>query len=282
MTPATILFPTDFSSRCDRPRDRAVQLARQWSARLVLFHVLAEADNALTASEREEEIARLEARLRAEVPDASITVETRLGSGHVAEAIVAAATDTNADVIVTGISRYDEVGDFIIGTTVERVVRHARVPVLVVKEPVRHDYRRFMVATDFSDCAAHALRAALAMLPDAEATLLHAYHVPLEALRGREGPAAALQAEIAFELDTFLEEVDITDEARERLQVNIDYGDVCRVARDHVSGSETDLAVIGTQGRTAVVAAVLGSTARALLTCLSCDVLLVRQGHSDV
>ena len=41
--------------------------------------------------------------------------------------------------------------------------------------------------------------------------------------------------------------------------------------------SETDLAVIGTHGRSALTVAVLGSTARALLSRLDCDVLLVRQ-----
>ena len=36
MTPRTILFPTDFSGRCDRARERAAQLASEWRARLVL------------------------------------------------------------------------------------------------------------------------------------------------------------------------------------------------------------------------------------------------------
>ncbi|MGE3745260.1 MAG: universal stress protein [Sphingomonadaceae bacterium] len=242
MTPRTILLPTDFSGRCDRPRDRAMQLARQWGARLVVFHVRAKPDHVMTSEEQQEEVAFIEARLRAEVQDEGVTVETRLGFGNVAEAVLGAATEAAADLIATGISRHDDLGDFIIGTTVERLVRNARAPVLVVKEPVRQDYRRFMVATDFSDCSAEALRTGFAMLPRAEATLLHAYQVPLEALRGRDGPAAALQAQIALELDTFLGRLDMSEDARDRLQVNVDYGDVCQVARDHVQFSNTDLA----------------------------------------
>ncbi|RSV14787.1 universal stress protein [Sphingomonas sp. ABOLG] len=277
MTLRTILFPTDFSGRCDRPRARAVQLARQSDAQLVLLHVLTEPDTELMASERCAELEHVEARLRAEVDDVTVTVTTILAHGDVANAILTAAKRVEADLIVAGISRHDEIGDFVVGTTVERLVRHAHAPVLVVKESARQDYQRMMVATDFSDCSAAALRTGLAMFPDAEVTLLHAYSVPLETLRGREGPAAALQAEIAFELSSFVESLDIGEEARERLQVNIDYGPVSQVARDHVRTSDTDLAVVGTRGRTALVAAALGSAARSLLADLECDVLLVRQ-----
>ncbi len=278
MTPRTILLPTDFSGRCDRPRDRAVQLARHWGARLVLLHVTREPDRITPLDERQAEAARTEARLRAEVKDEAIAVTTRLASGDVAEAIVEASAEFSADLIVTGISRRDEIGDFVVGTTVERTVRHARVPVLVVKQRVQQDdYLRVMIATDFSDCSAAALRTAVAVFPGAEITLLHAYEVALETLRGREGPAAAQQAEIALDLEAFLEGVGLPADVCSRLEINVDYGDVCRVACDHVQSSNTDLAVIGTHGRSGFVAAMLGSTARALLACLDCDVLLIRQ-----
>jgi nucleotide-binding universal stress UspA family protein len=277
MIPQTILFPTDFSGRCDRARDRAVQLAGQWGARLVLFHVLNEPDAAALADERRKYEAAAHDRLKAEVQDKTIAVETRLASGSVAQAILDAADQCAADLIVTGISRHDDIGDFIVGTTVERVIRQARQPVLVVKERVEQHYSRLKVATDFSDCSGLALRTAAAVFPTAEITLVHAYQVRLEALRGREGPAAAQQAEIAFELEAFLDKIDLPEATRVQLDINVDYGEVCQVAGDHARYSKSDLAVIGTHGRSALTTAVLGSTARALLGCLDCDVLLVRQ-----
>lgn len=277
MIPKTLLFPTDFSGRCDRARDRAVQLAREWRARLVLLHVQDGSDPAEMLDGPEEAEKRIHERLCEEVRDKAIAVETRLATGDVSEAVLETSTACGADIIVTGISRRDEVGDFLIGTTVERVIRHARVPVLVVKERAQQHYRRVMVATDFSDCSARALSTAITAFPTAEITLVHAYHVPLEALRGREGPAAALQAEIAFSLDAFLDRPELPAGVRDRLDVNVDYGEVCQVAHDHVTLSKTDLAVIGTHGRSALATAVLGSKARALLRRLDCDVLLVRQ-----
>ena len=61
--PKTILLPTDFSGRCDRPRERAVQLAREWGARLIVLHVLPESASAAEAVEEQETAARAEERL---------------------------------------------------------------------------------------------------------------------------------------------------------------------------------------------------------------------------
>lgn len=243
----------------------------------MLFHVLNEPDPAALTDERKTYESAVHERLRTEVKGKNIAVETRLASGDVAKAIVDAAIQCAADVIITGISRRDDIGDFVVGTTVERVIRHTRAPVLVVKERVLQHYARLMVATDFSDCSELALRTAVAVFPAAEITLVHAYQVRLEALRGREGPAAAQQSEIAFGLEDFLDRVALPAAARERLDINVDYGEVCQVANDHVRHGNADLAVIGTHGRSALAAAVLGSTARALLGCLDCDVLLVRR-----
>lgn len=197
--PSTILLPTDFTGRCDRARDRAVQLARDCGARLVLMHVLSDGSGSRT--EHNDDIARVQSRLRNEVRDDGIAVVTHTATGDVAQAILDASATFEADLIVTGISRRDGLGDYIVGSTVERVARTSRLPVLVVKETAAQPYRSVMVATDFSGPSADAFHAAAAMFPTAQFWLVHAYHVRLEALRGREGPAAAQQAEIAAELD---------------------------------------------------------------------------------
>ncbi len=276
MTARAILFPTDFSGRCDRARDRAVRLAQRWDARLILLHVrLTPSDNG--AGDESLEQARLETRLREEVGEGSIDVEVRIASGDVADAIVQAASEVAADLIVTGLSQRDELGDFLVGTTVERVVRHASSPILVVKHQPRADYEQIMVATDFSDCAQAALETAGALFSNARFTLVHAYKVSLEGLRGKEEPAAIRQVEIATELGEFLQRINVPAGVRERLEINVDYGDICAVVRDHVQSSGADLAVLGTHGRSGIVGTLIGSTARTLLACLDCDILLVRR-----
>ncbi|MEW9856459.1 universal stress protein [Novosphingobium sp. M1R2S20] len=275
--PTTILFPTDFAGRCDRPRERAALLAREWGGRLVLLHVLSgESANLVVL---EEATGRAEASLREEVRGEGFEVATKVATGDVAQAVLEAATQFEADVIVTGLSRRDGLSDYLVGSTVERVARSSRLPVLVVKEQSAAEYRRIAVATDFSTSSTEALRVALATFPRATFSLVHAYHVRWEAIRGRDEPAAAQQAEIADELDRFL--ASFPPALRERLDVTVDYGDECRVVSDHVQVNGIDLAVVGTRGRSGLVAAVLGSTARALVECLDCDVLLVPQRSDD-
>ena len=43
--PATILFATDLSSRCDRALDRSLMLAKQWGAHLVALTVVEPGDH---------------------------------------------------------------------------------------------------------------------------------------------------------------------------------------------------------------------------------------------
>lgn len=275
VTPRTILLPTDFTGRCDRSRDRAVLLARAWDARLVLLHVLE--DDTTIPWDREEAMDRAQAKLESEVQDDNIAICTRVAFGDVTSTILDVAAEFSVDLIVTGISRKDELGDFLIGTTVERLARRAGLPLLIVKGRAEQEYQQLMAATDFSECSRTALTTAVNLFPATAITLVHAYHVRLETLRGREGPAAAQQADIAMELDAFLSATALPPATQALLDVNVDYGDVCQVARDHVQTNAVDLAVIGTHGRSALATAMLGSTARALVGCLECDVLLVPQ-----
>lgn len=278
--PKTILLTTDFSGGCDRVRERAVQLTRQWGAELFLLHVIEEKElGAGSAQEREEGFRRAEERLRSEIVAEDIPVETRIEFGEVASAILSTADSVKANLVMLAQSQRDGLREHLVGTTVERVVRHADVPSLVVKRRPEQPYENILVGTDFSPSSRNALQCAATFFPEASITLLHAYDVSLENIRGREGPAAAKQADIALQLQEFLDGSDLSDQVRERIDINVDYGDVDAVATEHLNTTRTDLVVIGTHGRSGLAAAVLGSTARTVLASLNCDVLLVRQDH---
>ncbi|GAC1515310.1 MAG: universal stress protein [Chloroflexota bacterium] len=62
-----------------------------------------------------------------------ITVETVLRAGNPAEEIITTAMDGGFDVILVGIRGVSAAKRFLIGSVAERVVRHATVPVLVVR-----------------------------------------------------------------------------------------------------------------------------------------------------
>jgi nucleotide-binding universal stress UspA family protein len=274
--PKTILLATDFSNRCDRPLDRAVRLMERWNARLVVLHVLERGRASLFEDERRAEEERLRTAVLSEIGDRAGEIETRLARGDVADSVASVAAETAADLIVTGVARMDEFGDFVLGNTVDRLVRHSPAPVLVVKKRARAPYDDIVVATDFSDCSATALRTAAAMFPTARLHLVHAYHVPFEGMISKEPNQAAFEKEHLVEMKRFLADAALPQAVTERLTPHVVYGETGSVVHTVVTTTRAGLAVIGTHGRTGFIANMIGSIAEALLSTLDCDVLAVR------
>lgn len=266
--PRTILLATDRSARCDRPLDRSVQLAHAWGARLVVLHVVERLPAGVDA---EALVSSLKSKLFSEVPTQTpFTIEVRTGA--VGETVLATAEQVGADLIVTGVSRCNELGDYVLGTTVERLVRHSRVPVLVVKERPRTRYAKLLIATDYSDCSAAGLEV-LPAFPHATATLMHAYHVPYEGFVGREANEDEFGELNARAGAAFLKR--LTPQLRDRLAVSNRYGPSCEVLIRAAHEEGFDLAIVCTHGGGGLGRVLIGSTAEALLGCLPCDILLV-------
>lgn len=74
---------------------------------------------------------------------AGAEVETRVLRGHPAEKIVTFAEDNNVDMIVVGSFGKGGYEKVVLGSVSEKVVRHARVPVLVVRE--RHKSEKKLI-----------------------------------------------------------------------------------------------------------------------------------------
>src|SRR3546814_19355437 len=92
--------------------------------------------------------------------------------GDVTSTILDVAAEFSVDLIVTGISRKDELGDFLIGTTVEPLARRAGLPLLIVKGRAEQEYQQLMAATDFSECSRTALTTAVNLFPATAITLI--------------------------------------------------------------------------------------------------------------
>ena len=171
----TLLVATDLSARSERALERALALAREAGAALVVVHVVdddlptaladAHADAARgTLAERCDALAAGQ-RPAADAGKGEVTIEVLRGRPHTE--IRAAATRHGAELIVVGEHRRDGWRDMFRGTTAERVVRTCGVPVLLVREPVTAPYRRVLAAVDFSVFARRAVECALRLLPDA-------------------------------------------------------------------------------------------------------------------
>lgn len=78
-----------------------------------------------------EELAAAEARLRDQ--GVEVTVQQAVGSGDVAGELLKAAAEEEVVLIVLGLRRRSPVGKLILGSTAQRVLLEAPVPVLAVK-----------------------------------------------------------------------------------------------------------------------------------------------------
>jgi nucleotide-binding universal stress UspA family protein len=279
-----ILMATDLSARSDRALARAVQLAHAHKAHLTVLHVV---DEELPESMRarltdaagaeiEAHLAKLEARRSAEI---SVCVLP----GRDYRDILKAAESDDCSLIVLGRHRDESADRPLRGTTMERVVRHGVHPVLVVAGRTDAPYRKVMVGADFSVFSRFAVRAALAVAPDAEVHVIHAFQTPFEGfLPGREfrkelaaEHGAALARMIDEEMESLVSAHGVAAQAG-KIHPAVRTGEVTSVLRAEAARIGPDLMVIGTHGRVGIAHAVLGSVAENLLNRPPCDVLAVK------
>lgn len=141
----SILVPLDFSLPSRKALGAAVDFARRFKAKLTLLHVIEpvatpdfaascplvmENDKVMAAAKVE--LVRLVASAR--IPRGTVEkVVVRLGSAF--HEIAAAAGMLKADLIIISTHGYTGLKHALLGSTTERVVRHAPCPVLVVRQP---------------------------------------------------------------------------------------------------------------------------------------------------
>ena len=142
-----ILVPIDFSESSRKALHYAMSLAKQFHAEILLLHVveIVTPSPAVTFPESEslnvklhEEAAKRLSEWRHEVVSHA-AVKAAVRGGIPYRDIVAAADESNIDLIILGTHGRTGLAHLLIGSTAERVVRHAPCPVMVVRER-EHDF----------------------------------------------------------------------------------------------------------------------------------------------
>jgi len=277
-----ILVGSDLSERSDRAVDRAVDLAKRFSAQLTVLHVV---DEDIPSSIADHQKIAATKHLAELVGSVAATGGPRISPvvefGKDWTEILRQSEILQADLIVLGIHRESRLAGLFRGTTVERVVRNSAVPVLTVRNKPTRDYHTIVVGVDFSIYSRRALDFALSFAPSAEVHLVHAYDVPFKsfltgsAQKGELNKRQQKQFSEAIdeEMTSFLagSEPHLT-----RIRTVIREGDPNEVLRSYVSEKDANLMVLGTHGRTGLARAMLGSTAETFFTDPPCDVVAIK------
>lgn len=277
--PGIIVLATDLSARCDRALDRAAQLASAWQARLLAANVIdatAAPDLALAWARGDrghQAILAAHAQLQDDL--AGTGIDARLHTAHgddVAEAVGAIVVNENAGLVVTGVARSDPEGRFILGSTVNALIRALRQPVLVVRRRAHGEYRHIVVVSDYTDVSRHAARTAAAFFPGRELTVFHARGLSLGDLSRQSLPSSHAHDELTVETG---HRSGVPQGVA--MRAVIVRGGVAQTLTRYVRQHEVDLVVIGARCDGAFMRLLLGSTAETLLDWLPCDVLVVKE-----
>lgn len=295
-----IVVASDLSERAERALRRGIALAERSGAALTLLHVLDE-DLPEPIQEAMADIAAdyLRGRLTALAgPKITEGAEILALAGPGFQAIVDLAAERAADLLLIGEHRRHLLRDVFAGTTAERVLRRARLPVLVVRREAVAPEPPALVALDFGPGTERVLEAALPMLGDRPPLLLHTLPDGDQALRRMDltlhggvtgtGFDIALDAEQAGQTDRSADAAlralaERAGLAADRTQLRIAHGPVAETIERLAAEIGAGTVVLGTRtaGLGAISRRMLGSVAERLVARLPCDVLTVPLSDAD-
>jgi nucleotide-binding universal stress UspA family protein len=285
-----ILVATDLSEPADWAVARAAALAQLHGASLDLVHIVSstflEALRLPPAGEVVDPEAAM-ASLRTEVDRSAeevaraygVTVRPYTVPGKPSREILQLARECRTQLVVAGAHGRHPMHRVLFGSTTERLLYHADVPLLIVKGGPQAPYHRLLVAVDFSDCALQATRFAAQLLPEAALTLFHAVESPVEGLMRFAGVTdeqvarhrAGAMAQAELQMSAFLGTAGLAGAATRSL----DYGYPIRSIKDGVDKAAPDVLVLGKHGRSVVEHWMVGSVTAHLARAVECDVLVV-------
>ena len=276
-----ILVATDLSERSDLAMNRAALLAQQMNALLHIVYVIDDEVSSTIALPLQECVSvELERQINVSPLFKGVKTKIYVEFGHPWRMIADLAEHHRADLLVLGAHRNRGIRELFSGTTLHRVAKACKVPLLVAISRATGPYKKVIVGVDFSECARLATDLASRISPEAPLTLINSYHIPFKSFTERGGKHGnilirekkRLESEIRSHLSDFT--VTLTNPNEDNVAIMKEGGPV-EVLQEQAKVSNADLICIGSHGKPWLVDALLGNTAYELLMNSPCDVLAV-------
>ncbi len=297
-----VLVATDLSDAADEAIRQGHARARAAGGALVVCHVIpnllhnnplfpqrggGETEGALSAERAaiqavEQRVEDLTGAKSGPADQGGDTFQVHVDTGSPEAAIVRAADEIQATLVVVSSRGTSGIDRLILGSVAARVVRYAHCPVLVARPHEKTG--KILAATDFSDAAVPAVETAVAeaRARGARLTLLHCLDVfPNPAM----GWGAPFGASLVVPPPDLVDQVrqGATETLRATLQRFGADGDTLAPVGEAVTSIldaartlPADLIVLATRGRTGIRRMVLGSVAEKVIALAPCSVLAVR------
>lgn len=296
-----VLYPTDLSEAA-RPAARyAAAVARWYAARLTVLHVVPTFDPIRVPSDRPGAATTLVHPPTRDAVEAE--VQAALSSEGLIDldvAVIAAAGDPvrviveyagSADLVVMGTHGRSGVDRLLSGSVTERVFRLAPCPVLAVPPQVASGggseavFRRILCPVDFSPSSQRALEVALDLARQANGALTV---VTVIEWLAEEEPRATAHFNVSEYRQHLIEDTRtrlralLSDESRTWCDIDevVSLGRAHREVLRLAAEKQSDLIVMGAQGRGGASLAFFGSTTPPVVRGATCPVLVVRSPNA--
>jgi nucleotide-binding universal stress UspA family protein len=283
-----LFVPIDFSECSKNALKAALSLANQWRAKIVLIHVAPNlvGGRFLPNTQLQKAAKDQLERLRKDFIDPNTAVEAHIRTGTPFDEIVKSAGSSRSNLIVISTHGYTGLKHVFLGSTAERVIRHAKCPVLVIRGlqdqkvvgPTK--FRKILVPTDFSNSSRKSLEYATSFAKVCRAKLyvVHVVEMPMypdfgyldlpsqeEAMRrAADGRLALLREKWNFD-----NEVVVSAPLR--------VGDAFQEIVNEAKEKKMDLIIMSTHGYTGLDHVLMGSTCEKVVRHASCPVLVTRR-----
>lgn len=287
-----IVVATDMSSFAGRAEARAAMMAHELGCEsLDLLHVVdrlaLESLRTLTSPLDAERRLMESSRTRLDEIKQSIsarygiqvaTLTLNVGRAHTE--IVRYAQLLDASLLVLGAHGGGFVKGMMIGSIAEKVLDTVTCPLLIVREEPRTPYRRILLGVDFSPSSRDQLEFARKIAPAADPVVVHAFEIPFEQALHFAGIGnqemnlyrAEMKAARQHEMDRLLAGFGKTGG---QTQYAVESGGASAVISRKAEELDTELIIIGRQGRSAGERGLPGATARKVIQGARCDVLVL-------
>jgi len=292
-----ILAATDYSEDARRAETRASMLSVELKAETLemmavqgMLPELRDITSVEDAVSCQETVAALmgKSKVSSIVPKGSHNIRCirSVRAGKPAAAIVARASEMQADLIVVASRRKKFFSSLFGPHPDDELVRTCNRPVLLVKAEPGDAYKNVLVAVDFSEASRDAARLALLVAPSAHVTFLHVFYVPNEGMMHADGVSTdhidssrVRAGEMARgELNQFIAEL---GERKQLVTRAVQHGQPLPVICEYAKRLRADLIVVGKHGKSHLDEFLVGSITRRLLDQTSSDLLIAPTPEDD-
>lgn len=275
-----ILVAIDMSAMSIEALKRAISIAKEKGAQLIIMHVIEPyfIDTPFVRAVDENEIKKkVIEQINQFNNEANLKYILFVESGSAAPAITLKAQKTNADLLVIGTHGKNDIKSNYCGSTTLKIIQNTHIPVLIVRNEAKKTYEKILAPTNLSNYSQKSIVFANTLFKNTSKRYLYAFETVDE--------LQALRYHISHEQQNKFKE-ELLSEAKTALTLFIkEIGDgeislidsVASINEDlleYISKDKSDLLVLGSKGVDNLNSFVFGSTASYLIQRSPTDVLV--------